>query len=301
MKGLHNIQQLTVDKIHHILDLAKIRKQNSKPLLEQHLIGLLFLERSTRTRCSFELAARRTGADVISLEEINSSIGKGETALDTCKTLVALGITAIVLRTSNDGDVLKTSRCGVPIINAGEGTSSHPTQGLLDAQTLLDYFNGSISGKTFGIVGDILHSRVAKSDISVLTALGANIILVGPESLVPDNLKNQKLVDGASGKISIERDLDSLLSSIDGLIMLRVQFERQANIENDYILKYQLDKSRFEKMSNLAPVLHPGPVNRGIEIVNEVADNLDRSLILQQVSNGIPVREAVLIYSLDVI
>lgn len=299
MKGLHNIQHLNVDKIEHILDLAKIRKQDSKPLLGQHLIALLFLERSTRTRCSFELAARRTGADVISLEENNSSIGKGETALDTCKTLVALGITAIVLRTSKEGDVLKTSSCGVPIINAGEGTSSHPTQGLLDARTLLDYFNGSISGKTFGIVGDILHSRVAKSDISVLTALGANIILVGPESLVPDNLKNQKLVDGASGKISIERDLDSLLSSIDGLIMLRVQFERQANIENDYILKYQLDKSRFEKMSNLAPVLHPGPVNRGIEIVNEVVDDLDRSLILQQVSNGIPVREAVLIYSLD--
>ena len=291
---MHAIRDLKIDQIDEILTLATDLQANSLSNFKNHLVALLFLERSTRTRCSFELAVQNLGARIIVLEESSSSIGKGESTLDTCKTLVALGASAIVLRTPEDGAVRGASDCGVPIISAGEGIKSHPTQGLLDAKTLLDYFNGSVKGLNVGIVGDIYHSRVAKSDIEVLTALGANVVLIGPETLAPKSLEDHALVEGASGKVIVERSLDNALLNLDAIIMLRVQFERDASIQDDYVELYQLNEDRFLKLPRNAPVLHPGPVNRGIEISSQLVEDNSINLISNQVENGIPTRMALL-------
>jgi aspartate carbamoyltransferase catalytic subunit len=257
------------------------------------MVANLFFEDSTRTRSSFARAAMLLGAKVVDLLESGSSASKGETLLDTALNLQAMGFDALVVRTAaSGGPHLLAAHLRKPIVSAGDGRHEHPTQGLLDLLTLQKALN-SLQGRVVAIVGDIANSRVARSDIHGLTALGADVVLVGPPTLVPAALRS--IADGP-GRVWIEHDLDRVLGEVDALITLRVQMERAAGtgLAGDFRAMYGLNTFRAGRMKPHAVIMHPGPMNRGQEIESLVADDPTRSVILQQVTHGVAVRMAVL-------
>ncbi|WP_396615641.1 aspartate carbamoyltransferase catalytic subunit [Lysobacter soli] len=253
----------------------------------------LFFEPSTRTRMSFTLAAQRLGADVLNFDASTSSTRKGETALDTLKNLEAMGVRGFVIRHHEDGAVAALSphvELGTALVNAGDGRSAHPTQGLLDMLTLRQAKGHDFSKLKVAIVGDVKHSRVARSDLQALRTLGTGEIRVcGPASLLPN--------DGTLDGCVVSHDLDAALDGVDAAMMLRLQRERMeeglvASLD-DYHREFGLTAQRMTRAAPDAVVMHPGPINRGVEITDEVADG-PQSLILRQVSNGVAVRMAVL-------
>jgi aspartate carbamoyltransferase catalytic subunit len=260
-------------------------------LLRGRMVVNLFFEASTRTRTSFEIAAKRLGADTISITAQASSVSKGESLVDTLNTLGAMRPDAIIMRHSASGapHFLQRHLLETPIINAGDGTHEHPTQALLDARTILDH-GASLEGLRVAIIGDIAHSRVARSNAYLLSKFGAEIVLCGPASLLPQELK--QIAPG----ITLTTDMDEAICAADVIMMLRVQLERQYESSfpaGEYFRFYGL---RLEHLRLARPdviVMHPGPINRGREISSEVADS-QRSVILNQVENGIAVRMAVL-------
>ena len=266
-----------------ILQLVeRARGMSDSTVLSGRTVGLLFFEPSTRTRLSFDMAVRRMGGWPLVFDPEWSSMGKGETIRDTVSTVGAIGADILVIRSSEEG--LPESAhawSGLPVINAGDGVNEHPTQALADAMTLHDRL-GTVSGLSVAIVGDVAHSRVAGSLMHALPALGANLTLVGPSDLLP-----------ADTPWKSSDDLDTVIGEVDVVYMLRVQRERGAETEDDYVAKYQLGTMRARRMRPGAVVMHPGPVNRGVELTNDVADG-PRSLILDQVKNGVPARMAVL-------
>ena len=295
-KGLLDIEALGRAEIESLLQRAKdfqpLQQMREKrlDLLDGRLVVNLFFEASTRTRISFEIAAKRLGADAISISSQGSSVSKGETLLDTVSTLSAMRPDVIVMRHAASGAPHFLARhLPIPIINAGDGQHEHPTQALLDARTILDN-RPSLEGLRVAIIGDILHSRVARSNIHLLSKFGADIVLCGPAPLVPQDLK-----DLASG-VSITYDIKQALRNTDIIMMLRVQLERQNETSfpaGEYSRFYGLRAENLALAKPDAIVMHPGPMNRGREISTEVADS-SRSVILSQVENGIAVRMAVL-------
>ncbi len=292
------------------------------PALQGRLVTTLFFEPSTRTRSSFELAAKRLSADVQSFSPSTSSLSKGETAIDTALTYIAMGSDLLIIRHSSTNvpeqlaNYLEENDEKVSILNAGDGIHSHPSQALLDLYTLTKYFNpinplpDAIKGKNIVIVGDILHSRVARSNIWALTACEANVVLCGPSTLLPDEF--EKFVDKPPpgqkldpihkrGQIIIKRSIKDAFSDADAIMTLRLQKERmRENLLTDldqYHHDYGITHSNLKWCTKPVPILHPGPVNRGIEISSSVLEDNSISLINEQVKNGIPVRMA-LIYLL---
>jgi aspartate carbamoyltransferase catalytic subunit len=265
------------------------------PTLRGRTVVNLFFEDSTRTRISFESAAKRLSADVINFSAKGSSVSKGESLKDTAQTLQAMGADAVVIRHGASGAAQRLADSGwisASVINAGDGTHEHPTQALLDAYTIRSKFpdfNSSFKGLRVAIVGDILHSRVARSNVLLLTKLGASVTLVAPPTLIP--------VGVVDWNVKVSYDLDSVIENVDVLMMLRVQSERMANSffpsEREYSRGYGLDSSRLNSLGSKAIVMHPGPMNRGLEISAESADS-HKSVVLAQVANGVLVRMAVL-------
>ncbi|MFA5863804.1 MAG: aspartate carbamoyltransferase catalytic subunit [Phycisphaerae bacterium] len=294
-KHLLGLEELSRQEILHILDMAETFKEVSTrsikkvPALRGRVVVNLFFEDSTRTRVSFSLAASRLSADVIEFSAKVSSISKGETLIDTARNIEAMGVDVIVLRHSAPGAPHYLSRCvDVPIVNAGDGAHEHPTQALLDMFTIRE-IKGKIEGLKVAIVGDIVHSRVARSNIWGLTKLGAKVILVGPTTLVPKAI--------AKMGVEISHDLDAVLPEVDVINMLRVQRERIASnvfpSVEEYTRLFGLNSQRMVRAKKDILVMHPGPINRGIELTTDVADGKN-SAILRQVSNGLAVRMAVL-------
>jgi len=295
-KGLLDIEAIDRAEIETLLERAKYfqplqqMREKRLDLLGGRLVVNLFFESSTRTRISFEIAAKRLGADAVSISSEGSSVSKGETLLDTVSTLSAMRPDAIVMRHAASGAPHFLARhLPIPIINAGDGQHEHPTQALLDARTILDK-RPTLEGLRVAIIGDILHSRVARSNIHLLSKFGVDIVLCGPAPLVPQELK-----DIAPG-VSITYDILEALKETDIIMMLRVQLERQNETNfpaGEYSRFYGLRAENLALAKPDAIVMHPGPMNRGREISTEVADS-SRSVILSQVENGIAVRMAVL-------
>jgi len=263
------------------------------PALRGKTVILFFAEASTRTRVSFELAAKALSADVVNIGASGSSVEKGESLLDTVRTLTALGGDIVVMRHSASGaPYFIASRSDAAVINAGDGWHAHPTQGLLDAYTLRTAL-GTLEGKRIVIVGDILHSRVARSDIDALVPLGAHVTLSGPATLIPSAWRCGMLPSGTD----YEPDVDKALAGADAVIALRLQKERQTAgllpSLREYARVWGLSEERVRLMRPEAPVLHPGPMNEGVEIAASVAHGA-RSLIERQVTNGVAVRMALL-------
>lgn len=294
-KNLLGLRELTAEEITYILDTAEGFEQISKravkkaPPLRGKLVVNLFFEDSTRTRNSFALAAKRLSADVIEFTKKTSSVSKGETLLDTAKNLEAMGVDIVVLRHSAGGAAaLLSKNINGCVVNAGDGFCEHPTQGLLDVYTIRK-IKGSLEGLKIAIVGDITHSRVARSDLWAMTKLGAEIVLVGPPTLMPTQVKRLP--------VQVSCSLDDVIEKVDVINMLRIQFERLGGNPFPSVREYShyfgLTAERMKKTKPDILVMHPGPINRGLEIESQVADG-DRSVILQQVSNGIAVRMAVL-------
>jgi aspartate carbamoyltransferase catalytic subunit len=294
-KDLTGLDELTADEISFLLDTARAfkgvgeRSLKKVPALRGKTLVNFFVEPSTRTRTSFEVAAMRLSADVVNISATASSLQKGETLKDTALNLQALRADIIVLRHSSPGSSkFLAERLQSSIINAGDGAHEHPTQGLLDIFTIREKF-GKIEGLNIAIVGDILFSRVARSNIFGLLKLGANVTLVGPSTLVPKRF--EKL------GVRVSHRLDDILAEADVINLLRIQHERQRKEYfpglGEYISLFGLTKSRAEKLKPSCLVMHPGPINRGVEIDSEVADG-KQSVILEQVTNGIAVRMAVL-------
>ena len=275
-------------------------------MLAGRRIALLFYESSTRTRTSFELAAKQLGAITTLVSDKSSSIEKGESLKDTGLTLRALGAECIILRHASSGaPYLLAKSTGLPVLNAGDGMHEHPSQALLDLRTMLARLPGvdgkrlgakTLAGVTVVITGDILHSRVARSNAMLLPKLGAKVLLCGPKELLPeDALGLGSSLD--SGGVGIERDFDNALRQARVVMMLRIQKERLAGLEldlADYITRYQLTEERLTACAPKAVVMHPGPMIRGLEIQGEVADG-PNSAIEEQVRNGLAVRSALLV------
>jgi aspartate carbamoyltransferase catalytic subunit len=290
------IEDLSREEIESILTRAKdyqpLPNQTFRRLdiLKGKMIVNLFFEASTRTRTSFEIAAKRLGADAISITASGSSVSKGESLVDTLNTLVAMRPDAIVMRHSASGAPHFLARhLPTPIINAGDGTHEHPTQALLDARTILDY-RDSLEGLRVAIIGDIAHSRVARSNIYLLSKFGVDIVLCGPAPLVPQELA--KIAPG----VRLSHDIREAIQDADVIMMLRVQLERQheaAFPAGEYFQFFGLRLEHLDLAKPGAIVMHPGPINRGREIASEVADS-HVSVILNQVENGVAVRMAVL-------
>ncbi|HEY0005515.1 MAG TPA: aspartate carbamoyltransferase catalytic subunit [Pyrinomonadaceae bacterium] len=297
-KHLLGIRELSAAEITHILDTAESfrdisqRKIKKVPTLQGRTVINLFFEPSTRTRTSFEIAAKRLSADAINISASTSSVTKGETLLDTARNLEAMAPDCIVIRHSSAGAPYQLARiCHAAVVNAGDGSHEHPTQALLDALTIRER-KGSIEGLEVAIVGDILHSRVARSNVHLLTKLGARVRLAGPGTLVPPDLA--ELVDQG---LRVEPRIEDAIEGADVVMILRIQRERQTDAffpsMREYAVHYGLNLKRLEGAAPDAIVMHPGPMNRGIELASDVADG-SRSLILDQVSNGLAVRMAVL-------
>ncbi|MGM0555046.1 MAG: aspartate carbamoyltransferase catalytic subunit [Myxococcota bacterium] len=272
-----------------------ITPEKHRDALDGKSLAMLFFEPSTRTRVSFQLAIQRLGGFSVEVAKEQSSVKKGETFLDTCRNLEAMGFDALVMR-HNERQLpfAIEDRLDIKIINAGNGSGEHPTQALLDVFTLqraIGNDNGSLEGKTVSIIGDIVHSRVARSDVYALNALGARVVLAGPSNLVPKPEDSSWDADRASSR-------EEALSDADAVIMLRVQSERMHGElvdENTYIREWGLDDMVVaDQMKPGAVIMHPGPVIRGMELTSSVADG-ERSLILDQVKNGVAVRQAVLL------
>lgn len=296
-RGLLGIEGLERREIEAILTRARDfqpaedRSFKRLDLLRGKMIVNLFYEASTRTRTSFEIAAKRLAADAISITAAGSSVSKGESLVDTMNTLVAMRPDAIVMRHAASGapHFLAHHLPRTPIVNAGDGTHEHPTQALLDARTILDR-KPTLEGLRVAIVGDIAHSRVARSNIYLLSKFGATIVLCGPAPLLP-----QELARIAPG-VELTNDIRTAIRDADVVMMLRVQLERQheaAFPAGEYFQFYGLRLEHLDAMKPDALVMHPGPINRGREISSEVADS-QRSVILNQVENGVAVRMAVL-------
>ncbi|MEM9294843.1 MAG: aspartate carbamoyltransferase catalytic subunit [Planctomycetota bacterium] len=299
-RNLLSLGELDAAEIRHLLHTARgfqdisTRSVKKAPALRGRVVVNLFFEDSTRTRASFELAASRLSADVLSLTGSGSSVSKGETLEDTARTIEAMGVDALVVRHGRSGAAeLLADRVGCAVINAGDGRHEHPTQGLLDLYAIAhatDRFDTlDFTDLTVAIVGDIAHSRVARSDIHGLRKLGARVLLVAPPTLLPKGL--------AELGCELVTDLDAALAQADVVNMLRVQFERlsgpQFPGQREYHALFGLTRERLERSGRSPWVMHPGPVNRGLEIDAEIADS-PRSLILQQVGYGLAVRMAVL-------
>jgi len=293
--GLLGIEELSRPEIQAILSRAsEFRKpQDPGPLrgiLSGKMIVNLFFEASTRTRTSFEIAAKRLGADAVSITASGSSVTKGESLVDTLNTLAAMRPNAIVMRHSASGAPHFLARyLPIPIINAGDGTHEHPTQALLDALTILEH-RPSLEGLRVAIIGDIVHSRVARSNIYLLSKFGAEVVLCGPATLVPADLA--RLARG----VSISYDIKDAISGADVIMMLRVQLERFLETPfhpGEYFQFYGLRLEHIGLAKSDVIVMHPGPINRGRELSSEIADS-QRSVILNQVENGVAVRMAVL-------
>ena len=301
MKHLLSINDLSKSEAIQILDtaqeLARVSDAPLKklPTLRGRTIVNLFFEDSTRTRISFEAAAKRLSADVINFSAKGSSVSKGESLKDTALTLQAMGADAVIIRHSASGAAKRLAdshwTSGV-VINAGDGTHEHPSQALLDAFTLRKHLaKGSedLSGIKVAIVGDVLHSRVARSNVLLLEKLGAQVHLVAPPTLLPVG------VEQWPAKVSY--DLDSVIPHVDAVMMLRIQLERMSDSffpsAREYSRLFGLDRERLKKAGRNALILHPGPINRGLEISADCADDVD-SVILEQVANGVSVRMAVL-------
>ncbi len=272
--------------------IAEGRSPN-RTTLNGRVIANLFFEDSTRTRCSFETAVHRLGGQVFNLTPSGSSISKGESLVDTARNIECMGVAAIVVRCAVSGGA-KMVADGVkcPVINAGDGRHEHPTQAILDVSTLIEEF-GSVEGRTVAIVGDITNSRVARSVTHALSTLGAHVRLVGPPTLVS---KSFERITQGPGTVSTINNLDSALDGVDAVMMLRVQFERAAGgaVSSDYRQMFGLTPQRIAKLAPHVIILHPGPMNRGIEIDDRVADDPQRSRILRQVTHGVAARMAVL-------
>ena len=294
-KDLLGLDDLNAEEIWHLLETARAykgvgeRSLKKVPALRGKTLINFFVEPSTRTRTSFELAAMRLSADVINIAASASSLQKGETLKDTALNFQALRADIIVLRHSSAGSSrFLADRLSASIINAGDGAHEHPTQGLLDTFTILERL-GRIEGLEVAIVGDILFSRVARSNIHALTKLGAKVTLVGPSTLVPRTFERLG--------VRVVHRLDEALGSFDVINLLRIQHERQRKEYfpglGEYISMFGLSKARAEKLKPDCLIMHPGPINRGVEIDSDVADG-SRSVILEQVTNGLAVRMAVL-------
>lgn len=293
--SLLGLEELDVNEIKLILELSKEFKENlskkQKPSknLEGKRIVNLFMEPSTRTRVAFEIAAKSLSADVISIASKSSSLTKGESLKDTALNIQALGADAIVIRHSSPGSPLFLSKTiPVPIINAGDGSHEHPSQALLDIFTLQEKL-GTLHNKNITILGDILFSRVARSNLWGLQKMGANVTLVGPSTLVPMGFEKM----GAT----VSHDIEKSLSKADAVMLLRIQHERQSSSHfpslEEYTRIFGLSIERSALLKKEAIILHPGPINRGVEIDSTLADSKN-SVILEQVTNGIAVRMAIL-------
>jgi aspartate carbamoyltransferase catalytic subunit len=291
-KNLLGIESLSKIEIRKILTLAKELKcdpgKNQSYLAGTRIVNL-FMEPSTRTRIAFELAAKKLHADVISIAEKSSSLTKGETLRDTALNIQALGADAIVLRHSSPGSPLLLSRIiDVPVINAGDGAHEHPSQALLDLYTLEEKI-GSLVGKKITILGDILFSRVARSNFWALSKMGAKVTLAGPSTLVPKSFETMGAI--------VSHDLKESLADADAVMLLRIQHERQSSSHfpslEEYTRIFGLNKYRSKWLKKGVVILHPGPINRGVEIDSELADSAN-SVILDQVTNGVAVRMAIL-------
>ena len=323
----------------HILTLANFSKEDFKividlahrfnsvsnadvkmvPSLKGFLITSLFFEPSTRTKNSFELAAKRLSADFLSFHPSSSSLSKGETYLDTARTYCSMGSNILIIRHSSNNSPLEIAKnldflgFKTSVLSAGDGFNSHPSQGLLDLYTLTKFFSpinldpNILFNKTILIIGDILHSRVARSNLWSLTAFGANIVLCGPENLVPEEFSNflssnqpYDVVDPIKdrGKISISRSLEQSINNADAVITLRLQKERmETNLLSSmksYSDNYCLTPDKLDLCDKEIPILHPGPINRNVEISSQIVDSYSNCLINDQVTNGVPVRMALL-------
>ncbi|MDH4203692.1 MAG: aspartate carbamoyltransferase catalytic subunit [Phycisphaerae bacterium] len=294
-KHLIGLSDLSREEIEFILDTAKgfeefsTRSIKKVPTLRGKVIVNMFFEDSTRTRNSFTLAASRLSADVIEFTKKSSSVSKGETLIDTARNLEAMGIDIVVIRHSAGGAPKLLSRSiNACVVNAGDGFHEHPTQGLLDVYTIRQV-RGSLDGLKIGIVGDIAHSRVARSDIYAMTKLGAEVTLIGPPTLMPASVRDLP--------VKVSYSLDDVIEELDVINMLRIQFERLGGNPFPSVREYShyfgLTVDRMKRAKPDIIVMHPGPMNRGLEIESEVADG-PNSVILEQVANGLAVRMAVL-------
>jgi aspartate carbamoyltransferase catalytic subunit len=293
--GIQDLSAEDIDLIFRTADGFKevlSRPIKKVPSLRDITIANLFFENSTRTRISFELAEKRLSADVLNFSSSSSSTKKGETLIDTVNNILAMKVDMVVMRHPDPGAALFLSRhVSARIVNAGDGTHEHPTQALLDAYSIREKL-GKVKGVKVLIVGDILHSRVALSNIYCLKKLGAEVMLCGPTTLMPRH------VDSLG--VRVEHDLDKALRWCDVANMLRIQLERQgsdgiANFPSlrEYAMLYGLDEERYARIGKTITIMHPGPINRGVEITSGIADHAD-SIILDQVENGVAVRMAVL-------
>jgi len=294
-KHLLGLRELSAEEITYILDTAKgfeqisTRSVKKAPPLRGKVVVNLFFEDSTRTRNSFSLAANRLSADIIEFTKKDSSVSKGETLLDTARNLEAMGIDIVVIRHSAGGAPRFLSRnINACVVNAGDGFCEHPTQGLLDTYTIRK-IKGTLEGLKIAIVGDVAHSRVARSDMWAMTKLGAEVTFVGPPTLMPAEVNRLP--------VKISYSLDEVIEKVDVINMLRIQFERLGGNPFPSIREYShyfgLTVERIKKAKPDIMVMHPGPINRGLEMESEVADGKN-SVILEQVTNGLAVRMAVL-------
>lgn len=291
-----------------LLDTAEALKQSllgrevhKLPTLRGRTVVTLFYEQSTRTRASFEIAGKWMSADVVNISAGDSSVTKGESLRDTAFTLAAMGADCVVIRHPASGAAHRLADwVSTHVINAGDGSHQHPTQALLDAATLRDRL-GTLNGRTVTIVGDVLHSRVARSNIDLLITLGAHVHLVAPPTLLPVGVENWGIRQARGWPVTVGHDLDAALPSTDAVMMLRVQAERMRGqffpSAREYSINYGLTEARLALLPEHAVVLHPGPMLRGMEIAHSVADS-PRAAITEQVRNGVHVRMAVLYHLL---
>ncbi len=295
MQHLMSIADLTATEVVQILDTAEQmlpiarRERNTVPTLRGRVICNLFLEDSTRTRLSFDLAAKRLSGEVINFSASGSSVSKGESFKDTALTLDAMGVDCVVVRSGSAGAPVQLAGwLDVPILNAGDGAHQHPTQALLDVFTMRRHL-GDLAGRRVAIVGDVLHSRVARSEVDALRLLGADVVLVAPPTLLPPAVE--------AWDADVTGRLDDVVGEVDAVYLLRVQRERMTSgffpSSREYARLWGMDGRRQSMMRDGAIVLHPGPMNRGVEITGEVADG-PRSVVTEQVTNGIAVRMACL-------
>ena len=292
LTGIKDLKPSDIEMIFSTADNFKSvinRPIKKVPSLRDVTIANIFFENSTRTRISFELAERRLSADVLNFSASQSSVKKGETLIDTVNNILAMKVDMVVMRHSSVGACkFLADNIDAVVVNAGDGTHEHPTQALLDAFSIREKY-GSVKGKKVAIVGDILHSRVALSNIFCLQKLGAEVVVCGPPTLIPKYI--------SSLGVRVEYDLMKALEWCDVANMLRIQLERQ-DIKyfpstREYTMQYGLTRQRLDSLKKKITIMHPGPINRGVEITSDVADS-DQSIILDQVENGVAIRMAVL-------
>jgi aspartate carbamoyltransferase catalytic subunit len=295
VEHLTGIKDLTAEDIELIFKTADSFKEvinrpiKKVPSLRDITIANLFFENSTRTKLSFELAEKRLSADIVNFSASGSSVKKGETLVDTVNNILSMKVDLVVMRHPNPGAAsFLSKKIGAKVINAGDGTHEHPTQALLDSYSIREKL-GSVKGKKVVIVGDILHSRVALSNIYCLQKQGAEVMVCGPLNLIPKNMKDLG--------VKVSNNLKEALEWCDVANMLRIQLERQDETFfpslREYAMLFGLNKEILDSLSKKIVVMHPGPINRGVEITSDVADS-DQSIILQQVENGVAIRMAVI-------